>query len=45
MPLQRDEANLLNGLLTPSSFSTMPHARPRTAPSLISSFASCRFFF
>src|SRR5262249_36355265 len=26
MPLQRDEAILLNGLLTPGFFATMPHA-------------------
>jgi hypothetical protein len=28
MPLRRDEVILLNGLLTPSIYSTMPRARP-----------------
>ena len=33
MPLRRDEANLLNGLLTPGFFSTMPHALRNAAQS------------
>src|SRR5579862_5235778 len=45
MPLQRGEANLLNGLLTPGLIATMPHARLRNGHIIGSSLASCRLFF